>query len=175
MDWNLIAQGLRLIADGLEAGEETERAQGAAGGNDPTPTPASTDEKQKRHRRTKAEMEAARAAEAAGAATTAASGQATGTASTTVPGPVPDAVKASPMWQGLNESTKPTVAAPAAADGLTPEKLSELLTAAAKKHGRTLIAELLHGKRVADMTDAERSVIKAKLDALDAEKDGESW
>lgn len=172
MDWNLIAQGLRLIADGLED------AEGAQEGNDPTPTPGSTDDKPKRHRRTKAEMEAARAAEAAAAATSAASGQTTGTASTTAPGPVPDAVKASPMWQGLNQSTTPTVAAPApapAAGGLTPEALSELLTAAAKKHGRTLIAELLHGKRVADMTDAERGVVKAKLDALDAEKDGESW
>jgi hypothetical protein len=77
--------------------------------------------------------------------------------------PAEDRIKASPMFQGLDKEAP------------TAEKLSELLTEAAKKHGRTLVAELLGGKRVAEMTPTERNTVKIKIDALDAEKAGDNW
>jgi hypothetical protein len=78
---------------------------------------------------------------------------------------------------GSTQASAPASTAPVTANGafLSPESLSELLTTAAKKHGRGLIAELLAGKRVADMTDAERNTVKLKVEALDAEKAGDEW
>lgn len=59
-----------------------------------------------------------------------------------------------------------TTPAPTPAPAPTPEELSTALTAAAKAHGRTKVMGIMNGRKLADLSDTERSEVANQLEAL---------